>query len=82
MILHRHHTYADGPGAEHELWHPHYLQAIATTLDRLKARPAKPAACAKRRCYEWKVKNLTLYQPLAPKIISGTRPSKTELAAA
>jgi len=39
-----HHTYTDVSGAEHELWHPNYLQAIATVLDRLKARPAKPAA--------------------------------------
>ena len=27
--------------AEHELWHPHYLQAIKTALDRLKAQPTK-----------------------------------------
>lgn len=38
-----HHTYADVPGADHELWHPNYLQAIATALDRLKARPAEPS---------------------------------------
>ena len=42
--FYRHHTYTDVPGAEHELWHPNYLQAIATTLARLKARPEKPAA--------------------------------------
>jgi hypothetical protein len=34
-----HHTYTDVPGVDHELWHPNYLQAIATALDRLKARP-------------------------------------------
>ncbi len=39
-----HHTYTDVPDADHELWHPNYLQAIATTLDRLKAQSAKPAA--------------------------------------
>jgi len=42
--FYRHHTYTDVPDAEHELWHPNYLQAIATALDRLKARPAKPVA--------------------------------------
>jgi hypothetical protein len=42
--FYRHHTYTDVAGAEHELWHPNYLQAIATALDRLKALPAKPAA--------------------------------------
>lgn len=35
--FYRRHTYTDVPGAEHELWHPHYLQAIKTTLDRLQA---------------------------------------------
>ena len=35
-------TYTDVPDAEHELWHPNYLQAIKTALDRLKAPPAKP----------------------------------------
>lgn len=33
--FYRHHTYADVPDAEHELWHPNYLQAIRTALDRL-----------------------------------------------
>lgn len=34
--FYRHHTYTDVPGVEHELWHPNYLQAIKTSLDRLK----------------------------------------------
>jgi hypothetical protein len=34
-FYHRH-TYTDVPDAEHELWHPSYLQAIKTALDRLK----------------------------------------------
>ena len=34
--FYRQHTYTVVPGAEHELWHPHYLQAIKTALDRLK----------------------------------------------
>ena len=42
--FYRHHTYTDVPGAEHELWHPNYLQAIATILDRLQAHPTEPAA--------------------------------------
>jgi hypothetical protein len=41
--FYRQHTYTDVPDAEHELWHPNYLQAIATALDRLKAQLAKPA---------------------------------------
>lgn len=36
--FYRQHTYTDVPGAEHELWHPHYLQAIKTSLDRLNAQ--------------------------------------------
>jgi hypothetical protein len=31
----RHHTYTDVADAEHELWHPHYLQAIKAALDRV-----------------------------------------------
>ncbi len=34
--FYRHHTYTVVQGAEHELWHPNYLQAIKTALDRLK----------------------------------------------
>jgi hypothetical protein len=34
-------TYTVVPGVEHELWHPNYLQAIKTALDRLKAQPSK-----------------------------------------
>jgi len=30
-------TYTVVPGVEHELWHPNYLQAIKTALDRLKS---------------------------------------------
>ncbi len=42
--FYRHHTYTDIPDAEHELWHPNYLQSIATALDQLKAQLTKPAA--------------------------------------
>ena len=42
--FYRQHTYTDVHDAEHELWHPNYLQAIATILDRLKGQPAEPAA--------------------------------------
>jgi hypothetical protein len=38
------HTYTDVPDADHELWHPNYLQAIATCLARLNTRQAEPAA--------------------------------------
>ena len=34
--FYRQHTYTVVADAEHELWHPKYLQAIKTTLDRLK----------------------------------------------
>lgn len=34
-------SYTVVPGVEHELWHPHYLQAIKAALDRLKAQPAQ-----------------------------------------
>lgn len=34
--FYRQHTYTVVPDAEHELWHPNYLQAIKTALDRLK----------------------------------------------
>lgn len=36
--FYRRHTYTDVPDAEHELWHPNYLQAIKTALDRLKCQ--------------------------------------------
>lgn len=39
--FYRHHTFTDVPEAEHELWHPNYLQAIKTALDRLQAQPAQ-----------------------------------------
>lgn len=39
--FYRHHTYTVVPGAEHELWHPHYLQAIKTALDRIQAQLAQ-----------------------------------------
>jgi hypothetical protein len=32
-------SYTVVQGAEHELWHPNYLQAIKTSLDRLKSQP-------------------------------------------
>ncbi len=35
--FYHHATYTDVPGAEHELWHRNYLQAIKTALDRLQA---------------------------------------------
>lgn len=35
--FYRHHTYTVVPDADHELWHPNYLQAIKTTLNRLQA---------------------------------------------
>jgi len=38
--FYRQHTYTDVPDAEHELWHPNYLQAVKATLDRLQAQPA------------------------------------------
>ncbi len=41
--FYRHHTYTDVAGADHELWHPHYLQAIKTALDRLSAPASKSA---------------------------------------
>lgn len=34
--FYRQQTYTVVPTAEHELWHPNYLQAIKTALDRLK----------------------------------------------
>lgn len=42
--FYRHSTYTDVPGAEHELWHPNYLQAIKTALDRLKVSKANGKA--------------------------------------
>lgn len=33
--FYRQQTYTDVPEAEHELWHPRYLQAIKAALDRL-----------------------------------------------
>ncbi|MBS0662379.1 MAG: hypothetical protein JSR48_03895 [Verrucomicrobia bacterium] len=33
--FYRQRTFTVVPDAEHELWHPHYLQAIKTALDRL-----------------------------------------------
>lgn len=33
-------TYTVVPGAEHELWHPNYLEAIATALRRVNS-PAR-----------------------------------------
>ena len=37
--FYRRHTYTDVPDAEHELWHPHYLQAIKAALGRLQTQP-------------------------------------------
>jgi len=33
-------TYTVVPSAEHELWHPNYLQAVRAALDRVAGRPA------------------------------------------
>jgi hypothetical protein len=33
--FYRHHTYTVVPAAEHELWHPNYLQAMKSALDRI-----------------------------------------------
>jgi hypothetical protein len=33
-------TFTDVPDAEHELWHPNYLQAIKAALDRVQAQPS------------------------------------------
>ena len=38
--LYRQHTYTVVPEADHELWHPNYLQGIKSALDRLTAYPA------------------------------------------
>ena len=35
--FYRQHTYTNVAKAEHELWHPNYLEAVKTALDRLKA---------------------------------------------
>jgi len=40
--FYRNHTYTVVSDAEHELWHPNYLQAIKSSLDRLKTRRAAP----------------------------------------
>lgn len=37
--FYRQHTYTDVADAEHELWHPNYLRAIKSALDRLQPRP-------------------------------------------
>ena len=39
--FYRRHTYTDVAGADHELWHPNYLHAIKTALDRLPAPVAQ-----------------------------------------
>ena len=39
--FYRQHTFTVVPEAEHELWHPNYLQAVKTCLDRLKRQPPK-----------------------------------------
>jgi hypothetical protein len=38
--FYRHRTYTSVPDTDHELWHPNYLQAVKTALDRL--HPANP----------------------------------------
>lgn len=38
--FYRQHTFTVVDDAEHELWHPHYLHAIKTALDRLKPQPS------------------------------------------
>jgi hypothetical protein len=39
--FYRHHSYTVVPDAEHELWHPNYLQEIKTALDRLRVGSGK-----------------------------------------
>jgi hypothetical protein len=39
--FYRQHTFTVVNGVEHELWHPNYLAAIKTALDRLITKPAK-----------------------------------------
>ena len=34
-------TFTDVAGAEHELWHPNYLSAVRTALERLKAETGR-----------------------------------------
>ena len=46
--FYRQHTYTVVPEAEHELWHPQYLQAIKAALDRL-ARNGESEAAGSRR---------------------------------
>lgn len=41
--FYRRRTYTDVPDADHELWHPNYLQAIKAALDRLAAPAARAA---------------------------------------
>jgi hypothetical protein len=40
-FYHRH-SYAEVPDADHELWHPNYLQAIKAALNRLNTTPPNP----------------------------------------
>jgi hypothetical protein len=40
--FYRRRTYTVVHDAEHELWHPNYLQAIKAALDRLGARTTAP----------------------------------------
>ncbi len=41
--FYRHSRYVAVPAAEHELWHPNYLQAIKSALDRLGAERSQAA---------------------------------------
>jgi hypothetical protein len=40
--FYRNRTYTAVPDADHELWHPNYLQAVRTALDRLGSASPKP----------------------------------------
>jgi hypothetical protein len=40
--FYRNSTYTAVPDADHELWHPNYLQAVRTALDRLGSASPKP----------------------------------------
>jgi hypothetical protein len=44
--FYRQHSFASVPDAEHELWHPNYLQAIQAALLRLQAPPVQSRAKA------------------------------------
>lgn len=46
--FYRQRCYTTVPAAEHELWHPNYLEAIKSALDRLGAERSKPESSSPR----------------------------------